>query len=93
MIGRLLRFRSIEHAVWFGLSVVMYGAALCHTWSGLQDISWLMCAIHALFSYRALVELDYGRLEENGPYSRDCIWFNALMAVVHAVTAIGAAYL
>ncbi len=87
-----ITFRSPQHMHWFVMSmgylvIVLSCVGIRSFLSGSFDKGGLLrwgIVYHLFTSLSAVVITKFGTI--NGPvYSRDCIWFNALMAALYAV--------
>lgn len=79
-------FRSGGHLVWFFTSMLMltYVAYARLRYPAVTQMQSWFILFHAMSSLQAVISTRFGRY--NGRmYSVDCIWFNALMAVVLGV--------
>lgn len=85
-----ITFRSANHMYWFRLNIIMLGACIIisailvflKVWSLAIPILIAFGTTSALTAITAIIVTRFGK--ENGPYySKDCIWFNGLLAGIY----------
>lgn len=88
----IINFQSKAHQQWFIISLslliissVITGLTLYISWIKLKYFLWLyLLCIHLGTSLLALIFTKGGK-HNHIIYSRDCIWFNALMAFIYLI--------
>lgn len=84
----LFAFRTRGHASWFVASLLLVSVAGAAAFSGSAWPAVFFSVFHFGVAWDAAHETHWGRRESAGAYSRDCIWFNALMGSLNAAIAI-----
>ena len=84
-LKRLFRFRAAHHRLWFQLSMFVLGLCLILTRATPPSWAWIYPLVFGALSLTVAVAAYrqvYLHRSDSGRYSADCVWFNALMAVV-----------
>lgn len=84
-------FRSRGHAVWVGIGLYSLVSHIVHQLfirvvkpSFASRFTFILVVFYGSVTVQAIVATQGGR-REVGPYSADCIWFNALMILSHVL--------
>jgi len=96
-----IAFRSAQHLEWFVFTLITFGANICFIavcWASGKRFKapcafcGVLGGLSFFYSILAAIITDFGAA--SGPvWSGDCIWYNALLAVIYVLGAALCGYL
>lgn len=88
MLKAALTFRSHHHQDWFFGTMVLLIVGCVAAWNGYGWLSWTWMWGHLLTVLGACYTIGFSRVRTSDVFSRDCIWYNLLMALINGGVAL-----
>lgn len=85
MFKAAFAFRSHHHQDWFFGTVVLFIVGCVAAWFGYSWLAWTWMWGHILTAVGAIRVVGFRKISPSDVFSRDCIWYNGLMALFNGV--------